>query len=562
MTDAVSRPRPVGVRWATLVVVLLVAAGSAAVLAGESGMDSSGAAAPPSSRPLVLIAPTVLVAALAVVTTVRQDRVASAAGLAVACLASCAPLWASTRWVTPPWAGWFVCCQPFVVPALAAVPAGWSGASVRSRIRGATWLFSLGAVVALLLAYDPFRDVACLFPCLSAGAPFASRISASTVVAVVALLVAAASALAARETVKARRTAPVPVVGATATALAIIGAAAGLVTVSRTDSGARAALQSAPAVASLLVGLAVIASGWRADRVRTRLARLVSAVEDPARPLAATGRTDLDLQFALPGGRGWVDVDGRPVPADPPGSLVALDDDRGPAVRLVASRPGHLLDAVTHLGPWERTALVSAREAATTRAHRASVIESQRRIVELTDRERRRIEGDLHDGAQQRLVSVKLHLRLAAGADPEAASALGRAEADVQAALTALRELVHGQVPRLLETEGVTTALRDLEQSAPVRVVLEGLQEDPGAESAVAIYALVSAAIRRVPPDAGDVAVRISRDDAFVTTVVAPGADVTAWPELTAVADRFGALGGSLSVHWDGSSATITGRLP
>lgn len=562
MTDAVSRPRPVGARWAALGIVLLAAAGSTAVLAGESGLDRSRYAAPPSSVPLLLIAPTVLVATIAVVTTVRQVRVASAAGIAVACLVSCAPLWAATRWVTPPWAGWFMCFQPLVVPALAAVPVGWSGASARGRSRGVTWLFSLGAVLALLLAYDPFRDVACLFPCLPADAPLAPRTQASTVVTAVALLVAVASALAAGETVRIRRTAPFAVVGATATALLGVGSAAGLVAVHPTDSGARAVLQSAPAVASLLVGLAVIVSGWRADRVRTRLARLVTAMEDPARPLAAAGRTDLDLQFALPGTRGWVDVDGRPVPAEPPGSLVALDDDRGPAVRLVASRPAHLLDAIAHLGPWERMALVSAREAATTRAHRRSVIESQRRIVELTDRERRRIEGDLHDGAQQRLVSVKLHMRLAAGADPEAASALGRAEADVQAALTALRELVHGQVPRLLETEGLTTALRDLERSAPVRVRLDGLHEDPGAESAIAVYALVSVAVRRLPPDAGEVAVRVSRDGALATTVVVPGADVTAWPELTAVADRFGALDGSLSMHWDGSTGTITGRLP
>jgi signal transduction histidine kinase len=102
---------------------------------------------------------------------------------------------------------------------------------------------------------------------------------------------------------------------------------------------------------------------------------------------------------------------------------------------------------------------------------------SRVRIVDEADRERRRLERDLHDGAQQRLVSLALGLRLTDVADerPDSAAAtvLAEAETEVAAALTALRAIARGLYPRELADEGLAAALETFAESDPTPVDLE-----------------------------------------------------------------------------------------
>ena len=142
---------------------------------------------------------------------------------------------------------------------------------------------------------------------------------------------------------------------------------------------------------------------------------------------------------------------------------MVVEDETGPAVRLTLA-PGASPDAVREsLSPATVLALRNARLAATLDVRLAEVQSSRRRAVSLADAERRRIERDLHDGAQQRLVGVAFQLRLArGGADPHAAARIDRAEQRVRDVLAQLRELSHGPIPQILTEEGLEPALQEL----------------------------------------------------------------------------------------------------
>src|SRR5439155_23863526 len=125
----------------------------------------------------------------------------------------------------------------------------------------------------------------------------------------------------------------------------------------------------------------------------------------------------------------------------------------GPGLR--DAEEARLVEAVSAAA---RLALGNARLHAELRAQLAKVRESRARIVAAGDAERARIERDLHDGAQQRLVAVALDLRVAqrklAAAGPEVERVLGRAVEDLQAAIEELRELARGVHPAILSEEG------------------------------------------------------------------------------------------------------------
>lgn len=124
-----------------------------------------------------------------------------------------------------------------------------------------------------------------------------------------------------------------------------------------------------------------------------------------------------------------------------------------------------------------RLALHNERLSATIRAQLTEVRESRARIVEASDAERRRIERNLHDGAQQRLVSFGLSLglardRLGDGAHPTIIDLLDRARAEVAAAASELRQLASGIRPAILD-EGLAPALEDLASRSGVPVDLD-----------------------------------------------------------------------------------------
>jgi DNA-binding NarL/FixJ family response regulator len=168
--------------------------------------------------------------------------------------------------------------------------------------------------------------------------------------------------------------------------------------------------------------------------------------------------------------RVYVDEAGRPVDLPGDGRAVTKLDDIAAIVHDPELDPG-LVEAA---GAAARLALHNARLQADVSAQLAKVQESRRRIVAAGDEERRKIERDLHDGAQQRLVALALELRIAqrqvGDADPELEGVLGRAVAELQVAVEELRELARGVHPAVLTEEGLAGALESLAVRTPVPV--------------------------------------------------------------------------------------------
>src|SRR4051794_3493175 len=317
------------------------------------------------------------------------------------------------------------------------------------------------------------------------------------------------------------------------------------------------------------LALIAVAAGSAWDRVRT--ARMRSELGDLVLELGAVpagrgvrdalaralGEPGLTLLYRRTDGGGWIDGEGRPAqcPAD---ELTELGD-----VAALGHRPGALRDPqlVRDIARAARTALDNERLAAELKAHLAELRASRARIVEAADAERRRLERDLHDGAQQRIVALALDVRLArrrlaragAGDDDE----LAAVEEDLGLAIAELRELAHGLHPHTLQESGLRAALLALSEGDP-RLAIEALPDERVAEPAeFAAYQVVSETLRRVPD--GPVEVRGRRDDVRLVVEVQAGA---APSSLVFLEDRVGALDGRLTVERDGNRVTLRAELP
>ncbi len=190
---------------------------------------------------------------------------------------------------------------------------------------------------------------------------------------------------------------------------------------------------------------------------------------------------------------------------------------------------------------------------------RQQLAASRARIVEAADSERRRLERNLHDGAQQRLVSLALALRMAradVGRDPEAARRqLESAEEQLGQALEELRELARGIHPAVLTDRGLAAALESLAATAPLPVELGGVPAPrlPPATEAAAYY-LVAEGVANAAKHAraSAVTVRVGRGEDRARIEVCDdgvgGASSPAGGGLSGLADRVEALGGQLEV--------------
>ncbi len=144
--------------------------------------------------------------------------------------------------------------------------------------------------------------------------------------------------------------------------------------------------------------------------------------------------------------------------------------------------------------------LENERLAAEVRSQLAEVRASRGRIVAAADAERRRIERNLHDGAQQRLVTLSVALGLEASrADPAAAGVLSRAQDEVEQAIGELRELARGIHPTLLRDEGLKAAVEALARRAPLPVTSRAPSQDRLPDPVeLAAYFVVSEALTNV----------------------------------------------------------------
>jgi len=242
------------------------------------------------------------------------------------------------------------------------------------------------------------------------------------------------------------------------------------------------------------------------------------------------------------------------------------------AVLFVPAR--HLIDGlgIAHAF-WARLLLQSAPDPELT----AKVVDArsaQARIIAAADAERRRIERDLHDGAQQRLVALSLKLGMARkrldGADEVAVRLVDEAQEESRAALAELRDLARGIHPAVLSDRGLGAALRELADRATVPTdVVEAPEARllPSVEATayfvvaeclanVGKYSRASGAVVRVRPQNGQLVVEVVDDGVG-------GADATNGSGLRGLADRVGALNGSLEVHSPpGEGTRVRAEIP
>jgi signal transduction histidine kinase len=198
---------------------------------------------------------------------------------------------------------------------------------------------------------------------------------------------------------------------------------------------------------------------------------------------------------------------------------------------------------------------------------------SRARIIEAGDTARRRIERDLHDGAQQRLVALAMALRLAEfriHEDPEAAEKMvASAREQVKESLSELRDLAHGIHPAVLE-QGLGVALESLASRSPVPVALS---VEPNERLPLAVeraaYFVASEALANVGKyaQASQVAISVRRQDGLAVITVTDdgvgGADRSAGSGLRGLADRVEALGGRLHIVSPvGSGTVLAAEIP
>ena len=207
-------------------------------------------------------------------------------------------------------------------------------------------------------------------------------------------------------------------------------------------------------------------------------------------------------------------------------------------------------------------------------AQMSDLRDARSRIIEAADAERRRIERDLHDGAQQRLVALSLTLRLAekraAEGEPGAAELVRQAGEEAGLALKELRDLARGIHPAILTNRGLAAALQDLADRAsiPVEVVAAPKERLPDQVEAAA-YFMVSECLANVDKHAEASFATISveaRDGQLLVTVAddgVGGAQPGGGSGLQGLEDRVGALDGSVAVASElGEGTTVRAAIP
>jgi signal transduction histidine kinase len=315
-------------------------------------------------------------------------------------------------------------------------------------------------------------------------------------------------------------------------------------------------------VADVVVGLS---GAVTADDVRHRLR---TALRDPS----------LEVLYWVPEEESYVSTGGRLV-ADPPEAdtgdrmvlpVRASDGGRLALVLVDPSLRRHgrpVAAAVSAAG----LALENARLQAGIRAQLEQVRASRARIVEAGLAERRRLERDLHDGAQQRLLALTMQLGAVrtAVADEATRTLVDSARADLRTAVAELRDLARGLHPAVLSQAGLCPALESVAERLPVPVSLDVPSErfDLTVESAayfLACEAMTNAAKHAdatsvqvcVRPDGGRLVVEVA-DDGIGGATSSPGGG------LAGLQDRVAALGGSLVVDSPpGRGTRITASIP
>ena len=348
--------------------------------------------------------------------------------------------------------------------------------------------------------------------------------------------------------------------------------------------GPRSQLMIMLAYCFMLVVPAVFLAGLLRSRLArgglAQLFRELSGMRGDALQ-AALGRTlgdpSLVLAYRLPGSRGYADASGARVlvpPVTPDRASVPIEtDDREVAAIVYDASLDDDPEMVEAVRAAATIALENERLHAESEAQLAEVHASRQRIVAAGDAERRRLERDLHDGAQQRLVALSLQLRMLRSdirRDPAQAEQLAETASDELAhSLEELRELARGIHPATLD-HGLSSALESLAARATVATAVScDAPANVPREVELALYFVACESLANVGKYAGATAasVRLSRTLTGVAIEIADdgvgGADAAKGSGLHGLADRVAALDGHLRVTSPpGAGTVVAAELP
>jgi signal transduction histidine kinase len=341
----------------------------------------------------------------------------------------------------------------------------------------------------------------------------------------------------------------------------------------------------------LSAGIPVLALGFLIGAARWRLAvgaglyrlapKLQAGIDPETLRRAIADALDdpgVELIYRSSGGS-WLDADGRPaaLPADGPGRAhtVISDGDADVAAIIHDDALRDHPDFVQAVGGLALVVLTNQRLAAQVEVSLQEVRRSRERILAAADEERRRIERDLHDGAQQRLVALRIKLELAsersARADLPDADQLHQLSDDVGDALDEVRSLAAGVYPALLVDCGLGESLRSIARRSPLPTTVA----DDGVgrfaqQIEAAVYFCCLEALQNAAKHSGAMSVSIvvshGPDLRFEVHDDGRGFDVArqgAGQGLTNIRDRLVAVGGTLLVTSEpGRGTSIAGTIP
>lgn len=340
-------------------------------------------------------------------------------------------------------------------------------------------------------------------------------------------------------------------------------------------------------LAFTLIPVAFMAGMLQVRLLRGPIGRLVDELDEPEgsdlQPIIARALGDptAEIFYHVDGDAGLTDALGRPAfPVATDGRALTTLSHRGMPLGVLVHDAGLLgqPELVASVCSAAGLALANERLRAQLRAQLAEVEASRARIVQATDAARRQVERDLHDGAQQRLVALRLQLRM--GAALAAAGSLEqeaflRSATELDAAIAELRELANGIHPSVLSDEGLGPALEVLVQRSQLPVALDCQLEGRLSEQIeAAAYFLVSEALSNAAKHAHATRIVVRAVDSQGELVVSVedngvgGASLEGGTGLLGLRDRVDAAGGRMTVASVGSGGSAVhasfpvGRTP
>lgn len=472
---------------------------------------------------------------------------------------------------------------PLVLHLVLSYPSGRTTSAAGRALVTAVYLETLLAGLVLALFRDPYLDPGCWANCTVNSFLVRSRPSLAHAVGLADRWFAAAAAVmfaaicvarvGGNSRLALRRLAPIEVpaiaFAGTVTARAIV---LQRTTIEDPFNAALFAIFAIESVAIVLLAAGLIAAVIRTHLQRRGVARIVTNLDAAPAPgsveaalAAALGDQELRVVYRLDDERGYVDAKGRAV--SEPGRMLGRTSTRlmrNEQTIAVISHAGIASELESQLGPAVRLALENERLQAELLGQLEELRASRARIVETGDLARRRLERDLHDGAQQRLLALSYEVRLArasaeADRDTPTKMKLVCAIEQTQDALEELRDLARGIYPAVLIEAGVGPALQTLADAAPLPIeILRAEQRRYSAPVETAAYFAVAEAVDDAAQRYADhAAVTVAQDNGrLVVTVEDNGSDRTS--PMVALADRVGALGGSLFV----APTTLRAEIP